>query len=315
MARTATKSGDSAGTPAAHSPGVGNRQIGDQIGAYRITALTVNGYQAVHASSESHTVLIEVWPGEGTHIGATIAEAAHVLGAIDHPGIAQIVNYGMQADGTPWMACEHAKGPAVHDLIVDRALRADKVAELIRDVAEVLRFAHENGVVHGRLRPHSIELAGDRVVISGWGITHRRAPSGYDAPESHFSVKADIYALAVIAFRALTGQLPRSGLTMHVPGAPPALAKLVVEMAAPDPANRPSAADVREAMAEMLGENAVISLDEIDDSDFASEPVPAFLELVELTRLPRPRWTPATHLSPVQGSVVMPATFDDDFET
>jgi serine/threonine-protein kinase len=297
--------------------GVGNLQIGDRIGAYRITALTVNGYQASHASG-SHPVLIEVWPGEGTHVGVTIAEAAHVLGAINHPGIAQIVDYGMLDDGTPWMACEHAKGTAVHDLLGDGALRADKVVALIRSIAEVLRFAHASGVVHGRLRPHAIECtAHDGVAISGWGIIDRRARTAYDAPESTVTARSDIYALGVIAFRALTGQLPPDGLTLHVPGAPPALAKLVADMAAPDPARRPSAADVREAMAEMLGENApvdVIRLDEIDDSDFASEPVPAFLELVEPTRLPRPRWTPATHLAPV-ASVVVPAKFDDDFES
>jgi serine/threonine protein kinase len=289
---------------------VGNHfQAGDQIGPYRITTATANGYHAVHAR-ESHAVVLEVWPEGATDIGAKIAAAAHALGAVNHPGIAPIVDYGM-SNGHPWMASERVAGMVVHDLLVGRGLRADKVSELLRGVVDVLRFAHAHGVVHGRLRAHSIVLTEqDSVSISGWGIhlvgAHRER-SVYDAPEARASAKADVYALGVIAFRALTGQFPRGCLTTHVPGAPPALAKLIAEMTAPDPARRPTAADVREAIAEMLGEVSPelveeILLDEIDDADFERE-------LASAPRFAKPRWTPPTHF------LTSTPTLDDDFES
>jgi serine/threonine protein kinase len=293
--------------------GFGDR-IGHLIGPYRITTPTVNGYHAIHAR-ESRAVVLEVWPEGATDIGAQIAGAAHALGAVNHPGIAPIVDYGM-SNGEPWMASERVTGILVHDLLVGRTLRADKVSELIRSIAEVLRFAHAHGVAHGRLRAHSIILTEqDTVSISGWGIHLASAErSVYDAPEARASAKSDVYALGVIAYRALTGQFPRGCLTMHVPGAPPALAKLIVDMTAPDPARRPSAADVREAIAEMLGEGSPapveeISLDEIDDADFAQEissPMPRFA---------RPKWTPPTHLAPVQPVSSSSQTLDEEFDS
>jgi serine/threonine protein kinase len=299
---------------------VANRfQVGDQIGPYRITATTVNGYHAVHAG-ESHAVLIEVWPDGGTDIGAKIAAAAHALASVNHHGIAQIVDYGMLPDGQPWMASDRVIGTVAHDMLVGRALRADKVAELIRSVAEVLRFAHAHDIIHGRLRAHSIVVTEhDSVSINGWGIHQsgaHRERSVYDAPEARASSKSDVYALGVSAYRALTGQFPRGSLTMHVPGAPPPLAQLIVEMTAPDPANRPSAADVRDAIADLLGEHApvdVISLDEIDDFAPDSELLqPA--EVIITPRFARPRWTPATHLAPIEGMVTPPISAEEDFE-
>jgi serine/threonine-protein kinase len=286
---------------------VGNRlNAGDRVGPYRITSTTLpNGYEAIHIQT-SRAVVLEVW-NAGTELGARIAAAAHAHAAVNHPGIAPIVDYGMSSDGQPWMASERVAGTLVHDMLVGRSLRADKVAELIRDIADVLRFAHAHDLVHGRLRAHSIVALPQGVSISGWGIGIDRERSVYDAPEARASARADVYALGVIAYRALTGQFPRGCLTTNVPGAPPALAKLIVEMTAPDPARRPSAADVRDAIAELLGEQPVpvLTLDDLDD--FGPES-----ELPRDLTIRRPKWTPPTHLAPVVDRSIAP---DEDFET
>ena len=162
-----------------------------------------------------------------------------------------------------WLAIDVPSGLALFELIARRPMPSIEVAALVYNVAGVLAFAHDRGVAHGNLTLHSIVLVTGRrdlpVCITDLGRTEHGDP------------RDDIHALGTIAYRAVTQMFPTAVID-SVPGAAPALAELVVRMLASDPSERPTAAEVRAAAAELI---------DVDDR-------------VHVTaRFAAPKWTPA----------------------
>ena len=231
--------------------------IGDHIGAYRITGALPNGAYAAFHRHQARRVQLVVAPARD------LVEYARTIQALPHPGIASIVDRGARSDGRPWLAIDVPSGLALFELIARRPMPSVEVAALVYNVAGVLAFAHGRGVAHGNLTLHSIVLVTGRrdlpVCITDLGR------GGVGGPAD------DIHALGTIAYRAVTQMFP-TAVTDAVPGAEPALAELIVRMLAQDPAERPTAAEVRAAAAEML---------DVDDR-------------VHVTaRFAAPKWTPA----------------------
>ncbi len=88
-----------------------------------------------------------------------------------------------------------------------------RAVEILRDVAAALDEGHRHGIVHGNIAPARV-LIGERghVTISDTGLSP--APE-YKAPEQWrgeaSGPRTDQYALGVMAFQMLTGQLPFEG--------------------------------------------------------------------------------------------------------
>lgn len=149
------------------------------------------------------------------------------------------------------------------------------VARLTLALAQLvagLRFLHDNGKVHRDVKPSNILVTpAGRVVLLDFGLVAdsaerdgaRAGTPGYMAPEyvlrGEVAPAADLYAVGVVLFRALTGVAPpvdgalRGALlageagprpSAVVPDVPAALDDLCAELLAPDPRARPSARDV-----------------------------------------------------------------------
>jgi serine/threonine protein kinase len=258
--------------------------VGELVGLYRIVAhIAGSTYRAVHVDT-GHRALIEIAPPDTWRDASLqMMRAQQVVTSLQHPGIARIVDRGMLADRRAWMATEVPNGIGVYDVIARREMPTRELTALIRDVADVLAYAHGQGVVHRALTLRSLVLAtGPRafpVTIADWGM--RSGEIGvYAAPELSMhgthDGRVDIYSLGVIAFRAATGVFPGEDGVFVMTGVSEGLASLIMRMLSINPEERPTAAEVRADAAELLGGQPG------EDIIYQSGP-----------RFPRPRWTPA----------------------
>jgi serine/threonine-protein kinase len=236
---------------------------------------------------------------------------ACLLEALQHAGIPQVYESGLLPDKRPWFAVEPVAGETLAQRIARGPLPVVDVAMLVRDLAEVLEHAHRRGVIHRALRPDRVVLTAERrhfaVSIVDWSdarthdaasnIPHVPTPGSraFVAPElvrgDALDDRADVYALGVIAYLALTGHLPRSigaPLDPHVPtaerrsDAPRELTQVVDQMLSIDRFDRPASAEVRadlDFLAHVLSSMPV-----------HEEP---FLVDDGSPRIRKPRWTPA----------------------
>jgi serine/threonine-protein kinase len=201
----------------------------------------------------------------------TLREAC-ILEAIAHPGVPIVYESGLLRDRRPWFAFERIAGPTLESLLAQGALPILEVAGLLRDLSDILEHAHRRGVIHRGLRPDRVVITSERrypLCIPDWSeaIAHDattrlpQAPSEgsdhYFAPElaqdgELIDDRADMFALGVIAYRALTGALPvpvrggaRRPAQLGRPDAPRELATLIESLLAFDRFDRPSASEVR----------------------------------------------------------------------
>jgi serine/threonine protein kinase len=183
-----------------------------------------------------------------------------ILEALHHPGVPRVFECGMTADRRPWLATELVPGETLAVELRPPNFSVEEVCELVADIAEILAHAHARGVVHRNIRPAAIVRNVDRsfpVCIVDWadartldselpGVVSDQP--AYRAPELAQSEdpdgKADVFALGVIAYEALTGQLPSLALARRAPNIPGRLAVLVDQMLASEPASRSTAAEV-----------------------------------------------------------------------
>ncbi|MGE5183253.1 MAG: serine/threonine-protein kinase [Acidobacteriota bacterium] len=262
------------------------------VSAYRLErALGTGGmgsvFRARHALDERVAALKVLREDQLTQDRAVdrMMREASILATVSHPGIPQLFECGLLADGRPWIAMELVDGKSLSRRLVDGALPAAEVGELIGGIASVLAAAHARGVVHRDLKPENILMtptdARFPLRVIDWGIalqdagaryTHHDEAIGtptYMAPEQArggaTTALCDVYGLGVVAYHALAGRPPFRGkssveiLVQHLqkplpelaprcPDAPPELVALVERMLAKRPEDRPSAEQVRAAL-------------------------------------------------------------------
>ena len=200
------------------------------------------------------------------------AEARHA-GALSHPGIAQVYDYG-EADppSPPFLVMEFVDGPSLAGLLDGGPLDPADAMDVLAQVAAGLAAAHTAGLVHRDIKPANLLVAPDgQVKITDFGIAHAAGSAqltrtgtmvgtpSYLAPERAAGASAtpasDLYSLGVVGYECLAGQPPFRGTPMEVVAAcqsaplpplpatvPAEVAALVMELTAKDPAARPASA-------------------------------------------------------------------------
>jgi serine/threonine-protein kinase len=296
----------------------------ERIGNYKVESKVASDehrevYEAVHCVLPRRALIKLSAAGNGV----PLLREACMLEALEHPGIVRVFESGMIAERRPWFACELIEGFTLARVLERDALEPADVAELVRDLAHVLAHAHRRGVVHGGLRPDRIVLTGDKrrfpVCITDWSDARAHdagasqlatAPDPHQAPElvrgDAIDDRADVYALGVIAYEALSGATLDSGVPLAVdedgntsaatsccPDAPRALSALIDQMLAFDRWDRPSSAEVYR------------ELTSLSDALDTVIPAPGTMPYIR-----RPRWTPQWALKE-QEQVANPDREDD----
>ena len=153
---------------------------------------------------------------------------ARVLASLQHPGIVTVFDFGQAG---PWFyfAMERVVGKSLRELIATRALGAKESLAVVAQICEVLQYAHEQGVVHRDIKPENVFVdAGGRVKLLDFGLSkirgaaspenltrtdqvmgtvHYMAPEQWERP-AEVDHRADIFALGVVFYELLTGELP-----------------------------------------------------------------------------------------------------------
>src|SRR5215467_14387156 len=143
---------------------------GTRIGCYDIAGvLGAGGMGEVYRARDTklgRDVALKVLPSTlaaETDRLARFRREAQVLGALNHPNIAQI--YGFEDSGsTHALVLELVKGPTLADRIAKGPLPLDEALAIATQIAEALEAAHEQGIIHRDLKPANIKVRDDGTV-------------------------------------------------------------------------------------------------------------------------------------------------------
>jgi hypothetical protein len=188
-------------------------------------------YEAVHAATgEAAAVklLRRELLSDPTHVARFLREV-RASGALDSPHIVRILDASAEDASTPFLAMERLRGATLSELLrKDPKLSGASVAVLVRQLGAGVDVASKAGIVHRDLKPQNLFLTDGPVPV--WKIldfgvaTLTEESSGtltqggivgtpnYMAPEQaqgkRVDGRADVYAVAAVAYRALTGRHP-----------------------------------------------------------------------------------------------------------
>jgi len=151
---------------------------------------------------------------------------ARSAAAIAHPNVVEIYDFGETPSGEPYLVMELLEGVPLRDLIGQ--LDVDGTLDLGAQIAAGLARAHDLGVVHRDLKPENVFVVntdeGPLAKLVDFGLATARAESRltatgqivgtppYMAPERfkerEVTPAADLYALGILLYEMLTGELP-----------------------------------------------------------------------------------------------------------
>ncbi len=214
---------------------------GTKVGPYEIQAmLGVGGMGQVYRARDPRLerevavkVLTDALAKEPGYLERFRREARAVA-KLNHPNIVQVYDFGEQGDLT-YLVMPLITGGTLREYLAQRrVVPLAEAVSIIEQVAGALQYAHERGLIHRDVKPANILLSAEgRALLSDFGIvrlvqkddtsaTLTRIGSfvgspEYAAPEmvvgEAIDHRVDVYALGVILFQMLTGQLPFSGST------------------------------------------------------------------------------------------------------
>jgi len=200
---------------------------------------------------------------------------ARAAARLAHPNVVTIYEVG-DHEGNPYIVMEYVDGSTLRDRLAQDRLPLPEALRIARDLAAAITAAHREGIVHLDLTPSNVLLAADgraRVVDFGLARTpetveiENAGTPAYMAPEQWRreppGVPADVWALGAMVHVLVAGVPPIEGSSQRIrervagtaplelaslEALPSELATIVRRCLNKDPAQRPTAADVANAI-------------------------------------------------------------------
>jgi serine/threonine-protein kinase len=219
--------------------------VGDVLaGKYRVERVLGFGgmgmvVSAMHLELDQHVALKFMLPDSARvaqHVERFIREAKAVV-KLRSAHVCRVLDVGRLEDGAPYIVMELLEGEDLSSLLDARSvLPAGEAVDLVLQAIEGVAEAHANQIVHRDLKPANLFVTTERdgsplVKVLDFGISKSSAAGAatktgeimgsptYMAPEQLMSSKdvdarADLWALGVILYQAVTGQLPFDAETL-----------------------------------------------------------------------------------------------------
>ena len=251
-------------------------------GRYRLEVLLGAGGMAdVHRATDlrlNRPVAVKIFrPGTDPDGEQRFHEEAQVLANLNHPGLVSVHDFGVEQHRA-YLVMELVDGPTLREVLDQQRLPIGEVARVGTDLADVLAYVHEQGVVHRDLKPSNVLLGRDgRVRLADFGVSRLVGATGltsadtavgtasYMAPEQvqgdRVGPPADVYTLGLVLLEAVTGRVEYPGGSWEVAAerlsTPPSvpddlpgrLRRALLAMTKTDPTGRPTAAQAAEMLA------------------------------------------------------------------
>jgi serine/threonine-protein kinase len=192
-------------------------------------------YQAVHVQTGARAavkLLREHLLGDSTALQRFFQEA-RLAASLDVENVVRVLEFS-EAPPVPYIVMERLEGQDLAEMLrAKKRLSPQKLLTLLRQVGRGLDAARDAGIVHRDLKPRNLYCArtpnGDTWKILDFGVSKLLGAEGatltrdvigtpaYMAPEQALSLsvthRTDLFSLAVIAYRALTGRPAFAGDT------------------------------------------------------------------------------------------------------
>jgi serine/threonine-protein kinase len=166
---------------------------------------------------------------------ARFAREASIAAKLKSPHVAQTYDHGLCTDGTPYIVMELLEGESLHKRLSRGALSLHETRLVVGQAAQALGKAHKLGIIHRDVKPANLFLVDTEyelfVKLLDFGIAKLSVATSeaeltdtgsvmgsllYMSPEQLTAIKdvderADLWALAVVAYRCLATAPPFTG--------------------------------------------------------------------------------------------------------
>jgi serine/threonine protein kinase len=230
-----------------------SREDSRYLGRYRVLReLGRGGMSVVYLAEQDaprRTVALKQLNRVSAEHTARLQREAELLARLSHPGIAQVFELALDAQGTPFLVMEYIDGPTLREHC--QHLNREARLALLVQIADAVEHAHARGVLHRDLKPSNVLVdANGQPKLLDFGIGARLdvvstltetggllGTPAYMSPEQAsgkaIDARSDVYALGVMGYELLVDRLP-----LPVSGLTPLDALRVVSLDTPQPLAR-----------------------------------------------------------------------------
>lgn len=210
--------------------------MGIEIKGYSVLGKIAKGgmgevYKGIHQGLGKEVILKKLSPNAPAGFYERFKREASIMMDISHPNIVHMYDY-FHEGGSPYIIMEYIDGYSLSELIHRyKQIPVYLAAYIILKIAEGLKYAHSEGVIHRDIKPGNVLLsATGEIKLTDFGIAFRPeshesenvtkqgtilGTPAYMSPQQIKSSKdadgcSDLYSLGVLFYEMLTAKRPFS---------------------------------------------------------------------------------------------------------